>query len=207
LIFWQGHSAIRFKCFSGCSPEDVLAALRRRGLLDDKPPQGPSARNPPPIDPEAERERARKLALAQRIWNEAVPIEGTPGVPYFRKRGIDIALAPDFGGLRWHPRCLWESGTAPCIVARFTDAITGAPRGIWRRPIDKREPKSMTLGPMAGCVIRLWPDDTVTTGLVLGEGVETTLAAALRVRHRGTLLQPAWAAGCGDNMANFPVLT
>jgi hypothetical protein len=43
--------------------------------------------------------------------------------------------------------------------------------------------------------------------LVLGEGVETTLAAATRIEHRGTLLQPAWAAGFAGNLANFPVLS
>jgi len=121
------------------------------------------------------------------------------------KRHIDIALVPDFGGLRWHPRCLWESGIAPCVVARYTDAITGEPRGIWRRSIKKGE-RPRSLGAMAGCVIRLWPDYAITDGLVLGEGVETTLAAAPRVTHRNTLLQPAWAAGCADSMANFPVL-
>src|SRR5262249_30963569 len=63
-----------------------------------------------------------------------------------------------------------------------------------------------TLGAVAGCVIRLWPDDAVGAGLVLGEGVETTLAAALHITHRKTLLQPAWAAGCADGMKNFPVL-
>ena len=42
---------------------------------------------------------------------------------------------------------------------------------------------------------------------MLGEGVETTLAAATRIEHRGTLLQPAWAAGSAGNMAKFPVLT
>src|SRR5262249_27063080 len=159
---------------------------------------------PPPIDVEEERERARNLALAQRIWNEAVCIEGTPGASFLHKREIDIALAPDFGSLRWHPQCLWKGGTAPCVIARYTDTITGEPRGIWRRPINGAKPKA--LGAMAGCVIRLWPDDAITTGLVLGEGVETTLAAALHITHRGTLLQPAWAAGCGDSMANFPVL-
>jgi len=34
LIFWQGHSAIRFKCYSGCDPLDIIAALRRGGLLE-----------------------------------------------------------------------------------------------------------------------------------------------------------------------------
>ena len=59
---------------------------------------------------------------------------------------------------------------------------------------------------MAGCVIRLWPDEDVAEGLVIGEGVETTLAAATRITRRGTLLRPAWAAGSKDNLARFPVL-
>jgi hypothetical protein len=115
-----------------------------------------------------------------------------------------LAEVPDFGGLRWHPHCPWEGGTAPCVLARFTDAITAEPRGICRRPIDGGKPK--TFGPMRGCVIRLWPDEDVTTGLVLGEGVETTLAAGTRFIHRGTLLRPAWAAGSAGNLADFPVL-
>jgi hypothetical protein len=52
----------------------------------------------------------------------------------------------------------------------------------------------------------LWPDDAVTTGLVIGEGVETVLAAATQVTHRGTLLQPAWAAGDAGHIAKFPAL-
>jgi hypothetical protein len=34
----------------------------------------------------------------------------------------------------------------------------------------------------------MWPDDAVTTGLVLGEGVETTASAALNIAHKRTLL-------------------
>jgi hypothetical protein len=64
----------------------------------------------------------------------------------------------------------------------------------------------MTLGAITGCVVRLWPDESVEQGLVLGEGIETTLAAATRITHRGTMLRPAWAAGCAGNMAEFPVL-
>jgi Toprim domain len=58
----------------------------------------------------------------------------------------------------------------------------------------------------SGCVIRLWPDDAVNEGLAIGEGIETTLAAATRIEHRGTLLRPAWATGSAGNMATFPVL-
>jgi hypothetical protein len=206
----DGESRLLVRCFTGCDPRDVLAELRRRGLLDGGPARAPTARKPSPADPDEERDRARRLALAVRIWNEAVHIKGTPGVPYFRKpkseggRDIDIALAPDFGSLRWHERCPWGGGTTGCIIARYTDALTGAPRGIWRRPITGEKPKA--LGPVAGCVVRLWPDDAVTTNLILGEGLETVLSAALHIRHRGTLLQPAWAAGCADSVKNFPVL-
>jgi len=204
LRIGDGQTRLLVRCYAGCDAHDVLDALRRRGLLDDKPTEGPSVRNPPPIDPEAERERACNLKLAARIWNEAVHIEGTPGTQYFGERRINLALAPNFGSLRWHPKCLWCGGATGCVIARYSDAITSEPRGIWRRPINGERPR--TLGPMAGCVIRLWPDDAITNGLVHGEGVETVLAAALHITHRGTALQPAWAAGCADNLANFPVL-
>jgi Toprim domain len=151
-----------------------------------------------------EYEKQRRAELAERIWREAVYIEGTPGALHFYKREIDITLLPDFGGLRWHRQCPWQGGPIGCIVARFTDAITGEPRGIWRRPI-KRGEKPRTLGPMAGCVIRLWPDEEVTTSLCLAEGVETA-AAASQIEHRGALLQPVWAAGSACDMASFPVL-
>jgi Toprim domain len=62
------------------------------------------------------------------------------------------------------------------------------------------------LGPNANCVIRLWPDDAVERGLLIGEGIETTLAAATRIQLRGTLLRPAWATGDAGHLEKFPVL-
>jgi hypothetical protein len=149
-------------------------------------------------------EDAKRLKRATVIWDRTLPIAGTDGEAYLAQRGIVFDDVPDLGGLRWHPKCPWGTGTAPCIVSRFTDAITVEPRGIWRRPLTGEKPKS--LGPTAGCVIRLWPDDCVELGLVLGEGVETTLAAATRITHRFTLLRPAWAAGSSGNIASFPAL-
>ena len=52
----------------------------------------------------------------------------------------------------------------------------------------------------------VWPDECVEQGLVLGEGVETVLAAATRIERLGTLLRPAWAAGDTSHMRDFPVL-
>jgi phage/plasmid primase-like uncharacterized protein len=145
-----------------------------------------------------------RLEAAFRVWRETVAIKGTAGEAYFQRRGITLSDAPNYGGLRWHPRCPWGNETAPCVIARFTDAVMGEARGIWRRPIDGSKPKS--LGAMRGCVIRLWPDEDVTTGLVIGEGVETTLSVATRFTLRGTRLQPAWAAASAGNLESFPIL-
>jgi hypothetical protein len=202
LRIGDGASRLLVRCYSGCDPRDVLNELRRRGLLDDTAPKA-ATRTPHAMRSEEELQR-RNLESAERIWREAVHIEGTPGALYFSKRDIDTTLLPDFGGLRWHATCPWQGATMPCVLARFTDAVSGAPRGIWRRPIKQGE-KPRTLGPMAGCVIRLFPDEAVSTGICLAEGVETA-AAASEIEHRGTLLQPVWAAGSADNMERFPVL-
>jgi hypothetical protein len=156
----------------------------------------------PPVGGAADDDRST-LVCAARIWNQTTDLS-PEAIAYFERRGISIDAVPDHGGLRWQAHCPWEGGTKPCVIGRYTTANGNEPRGIWRRPIDGSKPKA--LGPTAGCVIRLWPDDTVEQDLVLGEGVETTLAAATRIEHRGTLLQPAWAAGSAGNMAKFPAL-
>jgi len=155
------------------------------------------------LDDDDERKRRYNAELAVKTWRETIPIAGTAGERYLRKRGIEIASVPDYGGLRWHPRCIWEGGAIPCVIARFTD-ITGEPGGIHRRPINGEMARS--LGRTKGCVVRLWPDEEITNGLVIGEGIETTLAAATRIVWRGTLLRPVWACGYAINMENFPVL-
>jgi hypothetical protein len=158
-------------------------------------------------DETQEQERQRKLKRADEIWKASVPIVGTPGAVYLASRGIALDRASNHGGLRWHPRCpLGDSSDyEPCVLVRYTDAITGEPRGIRRRPVRQGE-KARTLGPMGGCVIRLWPDEDVTQGLCIGEGLETALFAATRIVHHGTLLAPMWAAGSAGNLETFPVL-
>jgi hypothetical protein len=169
---------------------------------------GNGPRKPTPQAKSADRddykEEQRNLDRAEAIWLGTSPL-GPDAIAYFARRRIDINQVPDQGGLRFHPRCSWGNGSTPAIIGRFTTALGNEPRGIWRRPISGEKPK--TLGPIAGCVIRLWPDEAVERGLVLGEGIETVLAAATWISHRGTLLQPAWAAGGAGNIKKFPVLS
>jgi phage/plasmid primase-like uncharacterized protein len=202
----DGDRCLLVHCYGGCDPRDVLDELRRRGLIEQESARVLSAKptHAHADDRDEEAERRRKLEWAAQIWKETASIVATAGEAYLAKRGIPLNNVPFHGGLRWHPKCPWHKGTAPCIVARFTDAVTGEPRGIWRRPINGEKPR--TLGPMGGCVIRLWPDEEATTGLVIGEGVETTLSAATRCIHKGTLLRPAWATCSAGNLERFPIL-
>jgi phage/plasmid primase-like uncharacterized protein len=170
------------------------------GSWTPTPPRRPIPPAPAPVSTASD-----NIESASRVWDGAGPIEGSPGEAYLAGRGIDLADVPNRGGLLWSPRCPWKGGVKPCIVARYTNALTGEPRGIWRRPINGEKP--MSLGPTSGCVIRLWPDELIGEGfLALGEGVETTLAAATRLTFRGKHLNPAWAAGSSINMASFPAL-
>lgn len=153
---------------------------------------------------------AKRIMQSLAIWDEAGELGDTPGATYLFRRGADLsALPPELSRvLRWHPACPWKQARHPCMLALFTDAVTGEPKGIHRTAIMANGEKvdRRTLGPIAGCIIRLWPDDDVGLGLVIGEGIETTLVAATRIAHRGTLLQPAWAAGFAGNLAKLPVL-
>jgi Toprim domain len=158
-----------------------------------RPPSRP--RPPPPDD-------TYRLLQVNQIWNGATPGWHPAVKAYFRFRGIALTHVPQ-GALRFHPECPWWKKRVPCVVARYSDAVTGELRGIWRRSIDGLN-KPMTLGPMGGCVIRLWPD--ISDRLVIGEGIETVLAAASRMTHRGLPLYPAWAAGCAGNLRRLPVL-
>jgi phage/plasmid primase-like uncharacterized protein len=154
-------------------------------------------------------ERARE-ALA--IWSAAREPQGTPAWTYLFRRGIALEALPSRinEALRFHPDCPWHDERRMCLVALWTDTISGEARAIHRRAItpDGENPGHWRAwGPTKGCVIRLWPDDEVSEDLVLGEGVETVLAAATRIAHRGTLLQPAWAAGDAGHIGAFPALS
>jgi hypothetical protein len=56
------------------------------------------------------------------------------------------------------------------------------------------------LGPIGGAAIKLDPDEEVTQGLHIGEGLESCLSA----RKWG--LRPVWALGSAGAIANFPLV-
>ena len=51
--------------------------------------------------------------------------------------------------------------------------------------------------------MKLWPPGPQ---LVVAEGLETTLAGATRIPHRGAPLRPAWAALAAIPLGQFPLI-
>jgi putative DNA primase/helicase len=153
------------------------------------------------VDPE--RREPNKSALA--LWHGARSPRGTLAEKYLALRGLAL---PDGDALRFHPHCVFgrdQSGRwryFPCLVGLYRDTVTDEPRAIHRTALlpDGRKFNRAALGPKAGCAIKLTPDEDVADGLVIGEGIETTLAGMMQT------FRPAWALGDADEVAKLPVL-
>ena len=91
----------------------------------------------------------------------------------------------------------------PCLLALMRNPVSGEPTGIQRIALtaDAQKIDRMMLGP-AG-VVQLWP---AGKQLVIGEGLETVLAAATGLPYRGEPLRPAWAMLSDGAMERFPVI-
>ena len=148
---------------------------------------------------------------AAHIWDVARSIRGTLAERYLvQGRGVDIEQIPDIDDvLRFEVSCPFGGDTLPCLVALVRDVVTDAAKAIVRTALsgDARKIDRFALGPTKGGAIKLWPDSYVTSGLVVGEGLETTAAAATRIEHRGTLLQPAWALINRINLRDVKILS
>jgi phage/plasmid primase-like uncharacterized protein len=200
----KGDDFIGFNCARCGAKGSVTAENHEQHNISYDPLAAMAARQRvAEAEAEEAREQREKLERAEAIWNASIPLDGTPGQAWLEGRGIDLSEAPNHG-LRFHAECPYEgSPSAPSVIARYSDALTGEPKGIRRRPILAGH-KAITLGPMRGCVIRLWP--VIGEYLCIAEGIETALYAATRRTIRGERLTPMWATGSAGNMQRFPVL-
>lgn len=188
------------KCFAGCEARDVLAAIRRRGLSsgevrEERP--SPSAKHEP--------DKADKISLALATWRQSVDARGSLVERYLAGRALELP-ANHYDVLRFHHACPFKGQRVPAMVALFRDVVTDEPCGIHRTPLlpdgsdRNRVLKKAMLGRAGDAAIKLSPDDEVTLGLGLCEGIET----GLKIMARGW--RPIWACGSTSGMAPFPVL-
>jgi hypothetical protein len=142
------------------------------------------------------------IAFALKIWDEATDPRGTVVETYLRHRGLEFDHIVVGEALRFHPALKLNDEGTPAMVALFRDIVTNEPCGIHRTFLtlkgDKLDRKM--LGRSANAAIKLDPDDAVTTGLAIGEGIETVMTG----RIAG--FQPAWALGSSGKIGTFPVL-
>lgn len=155
------------------------------------------------VPPKAESRQADPARL-EAIWRRTLPLPGTIGEAYLLHRRC--ALPPRDSHVRFLPS---SDRYPPSLCSLVTNPVTAAPMtlhftrlrpdGLGKAGTDRD--KLLLKGfPKAGGVIRLWPDEAVTRGLAIAEGIETALCAA----HAYT---PIWATVDADNMARLPVLT
>jgi DNA polymerase family A/CHC2 zinc finger/Toprim domain len=166
-----------------------------------------------PASTEQQHDIEARTEFALELWNAAGVLKGTIGERYLAEtRGIDLSKLPEtiHDALRFHPNCAFGARTyRPCIVALMRDPRTCAPVGIHRIGLELQADGSVTkldrkaLGRMG--VVQLWPRDG-SSRLVVGEGIETTLAAATRVTYQDAPLTPAWSAVAKGGLGRFPVL-
>ena len=173
-------------------------------MFDDEPvmqrPGKPVSR------PVAAMKHERLSDWGRALIDAAVALPGTVGAEYLKARGC--VIPPNDGDLRFHPALRHPCGHAgPGLLALVTDAQTREPLTLhitWTRSdgtkADVDPPRMLLRGHRKkGGVIRLWPDEAVTTGLAVAEGIETALSLAHAYR-------PAWACIDAGNLAALPVL-
>lgn len=172
-------------------------AKRFLGIGEGEPLPAPRPR-PAALEPEPK----ATLENARQVWREAVNSAGSPIETYLASRGLRLPATPV---LRFHPACPRGKERLPAMIALMTDATTGEPVGIHRTFLrhdghGKADGHSKMMLGGAG-IIRLAPDEAVTLGLGLAEGIETSLAV---MQHAGW--SPVWAAASAGAIATFPVL-
>ncbi|MCO4879558.1 toprim domain-containing protein [Paraburkholderia caribensis] len=139
------------------------------------------------------------------LWSETQPLSGV-AVAYLKAR--HCVIPPVDSDLRLHRRLKHPSGyIGPALVGLITDALTGRPLSLHRTWIKADgskadvDPPRLLLGGhrKKGGVIRLWPNEAVTYGLGIAEGIETALSLAWGYA-------PVWSLIDAGNLADFPHL-
>jgi putative DNA primase/helicase len=190
------------RCRTSCEQEQVIGALRSRGLWEEKgyrrltrpAPRAVAADRP-------DRDDAKRTVAALSIWRSATAGTGTLVETYLRSRGLNIPASPN---IRFHAGLKHPSGAIwPAMVALVTRGTDNMPLAIHRTFLSRDgtgkapvEPQKMMLGPCRGGAVRLGPVRP-DEWLVIGEGIETTLS----VMQACAL--PGWAALSADGIKSL----
>lgn len=187
LSITNKNGKLLWHCFSGCSQEDVMQALKRQGFNADGSD----------LVKRVGQEDANKNALIQRIWSETHLATGMIVERYLNKRGIyHIPDGVRYHASLYHAPSLMEYPAMVCgITVNGSNTIKALHRtylsGSDKAPI---KPNKMMLGSVSGGAVMLAiPEDT----LVLAEGIET----AISVQQETGI--PTWAVLSASNYSSL----
>ncbi|TCD04132.1 virulence protein [Erythrobacteraceae bacterium CFH 75059] len=169
-----GRRAILFHCFAGCSNDEIIAELGRRGVHARELFDGSGG----PVPELVRAETVDRNAV--RLWRQAVTLRGSPAEAYLAKRGVTRLSAE----LRFHPR----TPLGPRGAVRFLPAMLAGVRtdlgviAVHRTFLDPAatrlaafERPKRALGSLQHGAVRLAPPRQGRLGLA--EGIETALSA------------------------------
>jgi len=190
-VTFKSDGSFTVRSFAGDDFRDCRDHVKTMlGLSNDPQPVAVAVQ---PVTVTAGSERAKTAAVI-RMWDSAIPIQGTPAETYLKSRGLSY----DGEALRFRPACR-------SMIALITDAITGEPCGAHRTFLDRNgsperladgRKKKMMFGRAGGGCVRLYEHEP-PFGLAIAEGIETALASDFR---------PVWACLSSSVMKGFPVL-
>ena len=198
LSVTERNGRLLLVCRAGCDQQEVISELKRLGLWGSES----CSDTPSPPAPEPEDDKEKRIGKAEKIWNQAHPIElGDPVHSYLKNRGIVLPEYPS--DLRTHPHLdYWEvgedgkplkTGIFPAMIAIVRNQ-KGRPVGIhrtyltedgYKAPVPSPK-KIMKIYELSGSSVRLFPPRDGL--LAVCEGVEDSLSAWVLWRI------PCWAA-------------
>jgi len=145
-------------------------------------------------------------ASALHLWQQGHDPRGTAVQDYLYSRPERLLLVDDLAGtvIRYHPSLFFapKASSTPGMLALLRDVATDEACGIHRTFLDGRAQKleRRMLGRAKRAAVKLDSDDAVTAGLVIGEGIETCMAARLAG------FRPVWCVGSANGIGDLPLL-
>jgi hypothetical protein len=155
-------------------------------------------RDGPPINHDSD-DLVTRIRYARSIWNATKPARGTLIERYLvETRRLELPNTP---AIRFHANLKHDGQFRPAMVCALVDIRTNEFCGVHRTFLsdDAQKLGNRTLGRKYGAVIKIDPDERVTAGLAIAEGVETTIAAR-------RIYRPAWCVVDANGIRDFPVL-
>jgi hypothetical protein len=212
LSLRNGGGRLLVWCFAGCDSRNILAELRRRGLLGGR--NADHRIHDTTILRNRDVDDTKRITWAlDGIWREARSALGTPVERYLRSRGIDPRELPAevLSSLRYHPRCRRpkddygnRQAPLPAMVALVQRVQRGPvavactylrPGGTGKANVPKKQQRAF-FGPVAGGAVR-FGSPLEGEWLAVGEGIETVLSVA------ASCGLPAWAALSTSGIRNL----